>query len=81
MLECYTFVVGDIFRTYEALERKLEEYKKTHYVEFWKRDNRTIETARRRMPHRFMKDDLRYYEIKWLHSWWEAISGERLWLA
>uniref|UniRef100_A0A1X7UD11 Uncharacterized protein n=1 Tax=Amphimedon queenslandica TaxID=400682 RepID=A0A1X7UD11_AMPQE len=33
----FTFVVGDIFKTYEALERKLEEYKKTHYVEFCKR--------------------------------------------
>ena len=60
-----TFRVGDLFSTYEELEKKLQLYKATNYVEFWKRDARTIAAARPRMPDRPMKADLQYYEIKY----------------
>ena len=44
-----SFSVGEAFDSYEALEKKLNEYKKAKFVEFWKRDSRTIEVAKKRI--------------------------------
>ena len=44
----------------EELKKKLQLYKATNYVEFWKRDARTIAAACPRMPDRPMKGDLQY---------------------
>lgn len=41
---------GNLFRSYNELQEKLEIYKKLHYVEFWKKEARTIQAVRRRMP-------------------------------
>ena len=38
-----SFSVGDSFSTFEDLENKVKEYESTHFVQFWKRDARTIE--------------------------------------
>ena len=44
-----TFVVGEKF---EEFELKLEAYKKQAFVEFWRRDSRTIASARKRFSYR-----------------------------
>ena len=43
-----SFSVGDTFHSVEEFEAALETYKKESYVEFWRRDSRTIEAARKR---------------------------------
>lgn len=58
-----TFTVGELFESYDQLERKLEEYQRKKFVQFWKRDTRTIEAARKRLD-KPLKTDLRYYEVK-----------------
>ena len=58
-----TFTVGELFQTYDMLERKLDEYKQKNFVELWKRDARTIEAARKRID-RPLKAELKYYEVK-----------------
>ena len=57
--------VGDSFSTFQELDNKLKAYEKAHFVQFWKRDARTIEAAKkRRRLNKFLKPELRYYEIK-----------------
>ena len=58
-----SFSLGEEFESYEELEKKLNEYKAENYVEFWKRDARTVECAKRRL-NKPLKQELRYYEIK-----------------
>jgi len=48
-LDDVTFTIGELFESYDQLERKLEEYKQQKFVQFWKRDTRTIEAARKRL--------------------------------
>jgi len=62
-LDDVTFTVGELFESYDQLERKLEEYKQQKFVQFWKRDTRTIEAARKRLD-KPLKTDLKYYEVK-----------------
>ena len=40
--ECPSFSVGDSFRSFSELEEKLQIFKAKKYVEFWRRDARTI---------------------------------------
>ena len=40
------------FSTYEELEKEIEKYQKDKFVQFFKRDSRTIENAKRRAPNR-----------------------------
>ena len=58
-----SFCVGDLFFTFQELDNKLKAYEKAHFVQFWKRDARTIEAAKKRL-NKFLKPELRYYEIK-----------------
>ena len=55
-----SFSLWEEFESYEELEKKLNEYKAENYIEFWKRDART---AKRRL-NKPLKQELRYYEIK-----------------
>ena len=57
--------VGDTFGGVEEFEAPLKAYKKESYVEFWRRDSRTIEAARRRGVNRPIKAELKYYELKY----------------
>lgn len=57
------FCVGDSFPTFQELDEQVKAYEKAHFVQFWKRDARTIETAKRRL-NKFIKPELKYYEIK-----------------
>ena len=39
------FRVGETFGYYEALEKKLKDYEKASFSQFWKRDARTVATT------------------------------------
>ena len=58
-----TFCVGDLFSTFQELDAKVRAYEKAHFAQFWKRDARTIEAAKKRLD-KFLKPELKYYEIK-----------------
>ena len=36
------FSVGESFKNYESLEKKLKDFEKASFSQFWKRDARTI---------------------------------------
>ena len=60
-----SFGVGDLFPTYEELETKVKAYETKAFVQFWKRDTRTIEASRKRIDSIYIKQALRYYELKY----------------
>ena len=60
-----SFGVGEKFQGLEEFEKKLEAFKKREYVEFWRRDSRTIDAARKRGIDRPLKTELKYYEAKY----------------
>lgn len=60
-----TFTVGEKFNSVEEFELKLEAYKKQAFVEFWRRDSRTIAAARKRGVDRPLKAELKYYDLKY----------------
>ena len=60
-----SFVLGDCFDSFSAVEERLKKYKAANYVEFWKRDSRTIEAAQRRRPNKVIKSSLVYYELRY----------------
>ena len=59
-----SFGVGDLFSTFDELETKVKAYERAHFVQFWKRDARTIEAAKKRL-NKFLKPELKYYEVKY----------------
>ena len=59
------FKVGDRFNTFKEFEETLETSKSTNFVDFWRRDCRTIEAASRRGITRPMKVQLLYHELKY----------------
>ena len=71
------FVVSD---TFEEFEVALENFKKNNFVEFYRRDSRTIEAAHRRGTDRPLKAELKYYfeleyccihgKMEWRLHWW-----------
>ncbi len=44
-----TFTVGETFRTFEEVEVKVKEYEKANFVQLWKREAKTIESAKKRV--------------------------------
>ncbi len=44
-----TFSLGEAFDSFENLEKKIDDFKKANYVELWKREARTIKTAKKRV--------------------------------
>ena len=56
------FTVGELFHSYEEFETKLKCYSSKTFTEFWKRDARTVATARRRL-NRTINYNLQYYEL------------------
>lgn len=57
-----SFSVGEEFRSYNLLERKIRDYEDQHYVKFWKLDCRTVDAARRHV-NKALNDSLKYYEV------------------
>ena len=56
------FSVGELFHSYKEFETKLKCYSSRTFTEFWRRDTRTIATARKRL-NRTLNDNLQYYEL------------------
>ena len=56
---------GDKFRSFEDLENALEKFKHENFVDFFRRDSRKIESARKRGVLRPIKKELQYYEVKY----------------
>ena len=56
--------VGDLFATFDELKTKVKAFENEHFVQFWKRDCRTIQSAKKRL-NRFLKPELKYYELKY----------------
>ena len=59
-----SFVVGDTFASFAELQAKVDEYQRVNFVQFWKREAKTIEAARKRI-NRYLKPELKYYELKY----------------
>ena len=59
-----TFSVGELFESFAKLDEKLNAYKAKNYCEFWKRDARTIEAAKKRID-RPLNPVLKYYKVKY----------------
>ena len=57
--------VGDLFSSYEELETKISSYQKENFVQLARRDSRTLDVARKRVPKRVEKANpsLVYYTI------------------
>ena len=60
-----TLTIGEKFKNLEEFESKLEAFKKKAFVEYWRRDSRTICAARKRGIDRPLKAELKYYEVKY----------------
>ncbi|XP_050309831.1 uncharacterized protein LOC126745850 [Anthonomus grandis grandis] len=55
---------GDIFSSLEEIEAKIEEVSRAKYLSFYKRDSRTIQTARDRVK-RPLDESLVFYQVKY----------------
>ena len=64
------FRVGDMFSSFDELDLKLKRFEHTNFMQFWKWDARTFEAAKKHVE-RFLKPELKYYEIKYccIHGW------------
>jgi len=56
--------VGDKYSSFKEWHSKLEEASRANYVRFWKRDSRTIETAKRKVR-RPLKTELEFYNLRY----------------
>ncbi|XP_038067432.1 uncharacterized protein LOC119737288 isoform X2 [Patiria miniata] len=55
--------VGMKFSSYDEVERFIQEHEEANYVKFRKLDCRTVESNRKRMPKRYLSDELRYATV------------------
>ena len=55
---------GDSFTTFLELEEKVKSYEESNSVQLWKREARTVTSARKRVD-RYLKSDLKYYQLKY----------------
>ena len=56
--------LGEKFPTLKELEVKVKKFEATNFVQLWKREARTIESAKKRVD-RYMKEELKYYQLKY----------------
>ena len=57
-----SFAVGESFSSFQELESKVKLYEEEQYVQLWKRDSRTVQTAQKRMT-RHLSEEIKYYEL------------------
>ena len=57
--------IGKKFEDFSAFESAIECYQNAEYVQFWKRDSRTISAAQSRLPKKSLNPRLKYYEIRY----------------
>lgn len=61
------FTVGDCFSDINDLEKRLEDYKRVHNVDFFKSDTKSLTAAKRTVPKRVENalPELKYYYLKY----------------
>ena len=62
-----SLTVGDKFQSFALWEEAVKKYELENYVQLWRRDARTIQTAKKRLTStkdRQFNDDFQYYELK-----------------
>ena len=60
-----SFTVGDKFQSFALWEETVKKYELENHVRLWKRDARSIQAARKRMPNRQLNEDLQYYDLQY----------------
>ncbi len=58
------FTVGESFSTLRDFETKIKLFEGTHFMKFWKREARTVASAKKRID-RQLNEDLLYYQLKY----------------
>ena len=58
------FHIGKKFEDVSTFESAIERFQNAEYVQFWKRDSRTIFAAQSRLPKKSPNPRLKYYEIR-----------------
>ena len=58
-----SFTVGDRFMTFTEVEKKIHQYEKEKFVQFYKRDSRRIEAAKKRAPNKNFNKEIVYSEL------------------
>ena len=61
---------GDTFSSFEDLEETIERYQKQNFVQFYRRDSRTIESSIRRATNKKYNP-----AIKYTHVTYSCING------
>ena len=58
-------LVGEVFQSYEELSERIKSYESLHHVQFFHKDSRTLEAAKKRVPKRIEKanSSLMYFSI------------------
>ena len=56
------FVVGERFKAFDVMMKKMKEYENHKCVKLWKRDSRTVQAAQKRLT-RPLHEQIRYYEV------------------
>ena len=57
--------MGNLFSTSDESETKVKAYERAHFVPFWERDAATNTEAAKKRLNKFLKPDLKYYELKY----------------
>ena len=57
------FFVGKRFSSFDELKDSIVKYERSHFVKFWIRDSRTVDSVRKKFESRYLNDRLKYYEI------------------
>jgi len=65
MAENAEIEIGNKFSSYEELESKIRLYELCTNTEFYKRDSRTILSARKRGIKREIKSELKFYQLRY----------------
>ena len=58
-----TFSVGDRFTTFAEVKKKIYQYEKDKFVQFYQKDSRKIKAARKRPPHKNFNKAIVYSEL------------------
>ena len=56
------FVVGERFKTFDEVMKKMKEYENHKCVKLWKRDSRTVQAAQKRLT-RPLHEQIQYYKV------------------
>lgn len=56
--------LGDKFESFEAADARIKEATANKFLQYYKRDSRTIGSARNK-TRRYLKPELQYYQVKY----------------